>query len=195
MYFIKCQNHYIGLDNNNRPTKVAGIRTALGFNEIIKAQNHIKSLPKIYTSPQIEEIDCEVELIKGNKRYRDKKFAIDLDLNEISTLINEQSIKLNLYREQKSIELQECDLIENDIKHKIEFTDFNASQGYYLCKLQQDNLRKRREIKNKKEQCELLLNISVSQYNNIDIKTRMKTIITRKKYTPRVLTKLFESNK
>lgn len=91
------------------------------------------------------------------------------------------------------LEHQLCDQEISDILHCIEFSTFNAAEGYKLSRELQITLEKRREIKNELTSlCELkqTLNANDSIKERIvrinkKISKRNKVILS-KKYTPRV---------
>lgn len=89
-----------------------------------------------------------------------------------------------------SQELSDVDQELEDIKHFIEFSSFNARDGYKLCARQQELLRKRRALKNEQK--------IVSAINsNCNAKDAMNNILTVIKglqaqaYEPKILDELF----
>lgn len=184
MYFIKCQDYYISLDNNNRPTKVNNIRIAIGFDSKVKAYNYRKNLPKIYINSTIEEIDCEVECIKGKKIYKiknlekcttyehnDNKLYDNLMegnnmclatnyLTELEDNIN--NIKRLIIRyDQEKLDLfnkiHECDYKIGDLRHALEFRKELKLSGSMLMKINikmSEISEERREFKEELERLE-----------------------------------------
>ena len=89
-----------------------------------------------------------------------------------------------------SQELSDVDQELEDIKHFIEFSSFNARDGYKLCARQQELLRKRRALKNERK--------IVSAINsNCNAKDAMNNILAvikslqAQSYEPRILDELF----
>jgi hypothetical protein len=86
---------------------------------------------------------------------------IDQLANILRTIINETP---KLYEHNKqSIELLEKEIM--DIEHVIELTTFNASKGFFLAKDIQKARIKRRELKDKNEMLQPI----------VDVVTRMRT--------------------
>lgn len=74
----------------------------------------------------------------------------------------------------------------SDVYHYIEFSNFNAAQGYNACRMLQDVLRKRRDAKNNAA--------AITSLNEI-IKNAQKTVNAKPKqkvYSPRVRMDLFQ---
>jgi len=146
MYFIKCQDHYIGKDNNNRPTKVANIKLAIKFNSITKANNYKRTLPKIYTDPIIEE-SCETV------RVEDRIENMDMSIIEgISDAINEFNLslqKLKRAKEEVELSMSYYDTKKSEFEHLFEFSKLPANVRSIMDKAYDECLRERRENKRK----------------------------------------------
>ena len=88
-------------------------------------------------------------------------------------------------------EQQRVDLEIVDIQHYIELGNFNAYNGWLASKMLQNKLRQRRKIKD-----ELLIinSIGSTQINAASIENLHKSVngLNTRKYTPRVLSELFD---
>ena len=93
--------------------------------------------------------------------------------------------------------IKQCDTEISDLLHDIEFSKFNACEGYYYAKELQELRRKRREYKEYEEHLDLLRG-SMNKYKWItsDLKNNIKAIRNKKdqqihrQYTPRIRTDL-----
>lgn len=87
--------------------------------------------------------------------------------------------------------LSEVDKEISDINHYIEFGKFNAYQGWLAFSMLQNRLRKRRKIKDELSIINQLGECKITSNMMIDIKNAIAELGNRK-YTPRVLTQLFD---
>ena len=76
-----------------------------------------------------------------------------------------------------------------DVYHYIEFSKFNAAQGYNACRMLQDVLKKRRAAKNEAEAM-----LSLSSVVNGPLKKAVNAA-PRKQYVPRIRKDLFPDHK
>lgn len=79
----------------------------------------------------------------------------------------------------------------SDIHHHMEFTNYNAYQGYLVCKSIQNRLRSRRKVKNELAQINSILD---SKFSNVSPE-KIEELINPKEevvYRPRQLDELFE---
>jgi hypothetical protein len=86
-------------------------------------------------------------------------------------------VKLEL--ESKSTEASKIDQEVNDIYHYIEFSNFNACQGYLLSKMLKATLTKRRELK--EETAELHAYVDALQKKKDEMKKRSKERVEKYK--------------
>lgn len=96
-------------------------------------------------------------------------------------------------------EINICDQETQDLLHLIEFSSFNASEGYYLCKDLQITRQKRRQCKDELEglrsvEEKMKVNRSLTDQFNVlsNVIEHRKTNIRTRSYKPRVRTDLVE---
>jgi DNA-binding transcriptional regulator GbsR (MarR family) len=90
-------------------------------------------------------------------------------INEINSLISNLNSDINQLNQKRS----EYDRLVSQHYHKIEHSNFNACEGFYLAKELQETLRKRRLIKEECERLTMLRNsIDQSQVEQKLCKTR-----------------------
>lgn len=87
--------------------------------------------------------------------------------------------------------LSEVDKEISDINHYIEFGKFNAYQGWLAFSMLRHRLRKRRKIKN---ELQVIQQLGDSKITSSMLQAIKKSIaeLDNRKYTPRVLSELFE---
>lgn len=108
--------------------------------------------------------------------------------SSIGQFINQlPQYKSNLEDQYKEVELEKTDL-----EHYIEFFNMNASQGYKAFKMLQDIRRKRRKIKDEIMIVDILIDSTMEDYTSGRVLKRINGLNERK-YSPRILTELFNS--
>lgn len=90
-----------------------------------------------------------------------------------------------------SQDLSNVDLQVTDIEHCIEFSKFNACDGYRLAKRMQDTLLARRKVKDEMHVMQLIRNHIPERQKFAGVLEAIDKMDERK-YTPRVLTDLFD---
>lgn len=164
------------------------------------------------------ETDCESSILDNNENDTGNEFDIEgraednnntfthtsesalpviddsIDLNVLCGKIKDLSTELKKIMELKetvSERLSYVDLEITDILHYIEFYKFSASEAWKLCKMLQDTLDKRRNIKYEYEIYGLLGTQTCKHIAD----GRTEQLFNRREahtYKPRVLTELFK---
>lgn len=164
------------------------------------------------------ETDEERTILKNNEEYIENEFDIEkikdsfddtftydvntdiysidttVDFTRLCNKVKDLSEELKMVvklRETTSERLSHADLELSDILHYIEFYKFSASEAWKLCKMLQETLDKRRNIKYEYELCGLL----GTQTCKHIAEGKTEQLFNRRErhtYTPKVLTELFK---
>lgn len=129
-----------------------------------------------------------IEKLKNTNIYEtDIKQLIDI-IKELNIFIEKISEKYEIL----SKNLSDIDCEISDIQHYIEFTNLNAYQGWHVCSLLKDKLKKRRTIKD-----ELLIinslkdcKFDIKDLENIQLFIKN---MQNRQYKPKKLFDLFEN--
>ena len=109
-------------------------------------------------------------------------------INKVKSVIDDNTSE----KEVLTRELSRLDLLQNDILHKIELTNFNAAEGYAFAQALKLTREKRRRVKNELEILTAVSNSVKSLYGNIVKKEADRIEKFQKEqgeryYSPRVL--------
>ena len=172
-------------------TWVEEIGFAAQFNSEKNANNVIISTYKNF----VKDAECEVRVFtpqtEGEKIQFDCESAGDA-YNQLQLAAREFSqsmIKLTALIDFYGKELSKCDLMQEDVLHKIEFDSVMGVQGVRLVKQLKEIRIKRREVKDKLSFLTMLKTKGMTGAASI---WDWEKAIEDRKYTPRVLDELFK---
>jgi hypothetical protein len=190
-YYVTDGKQYISTKTNIHT--VSDIKSATQMN-LMKASNILKTLPK--TLDQIADWtilpvpDSEIQTNEDDTLQVKIEFV---DVNSIIESLKQMSEKaeyLNKYSKSINKQLSEIELEIEDMYHYIEFSSFNAAQGYHAYKMLKERLIKRRQLKD-----EQILLDSIQERNMLTCtKDHVDNTVSKldeRKYRPRVLKELF----
>lgn len=161
-----------GIFNNSLPK---ALRKIFYIQKIVDNSNsNIETLVSVKENETTETLDC-------TKKWLDKVSSLNGLVTEIATR-----------KEELLFELSNFDKELSDIEHYIEFSTLNAAQGYNAYKMIKERRIKRREIKKELDVLNIILNSKIGDEALCVINQRVAGLNNRK-YTPRVLTELFNS--
>lgn len=202
--FVSDRERAITYDEEDKH-KLENIRKTLPH--LMRKQNIVLTYFETDYKPSIlDEKDTDNEFnIEGRAEDNNDTFthtsepalpvtADSIDLHVLCDKIRDLSTELKKIMELKdtaSERLSHVDLEITDILHYIEFYKFSASEAWKLCKMLQDTLDKRRNIK---YECELYGLLGTQTCKNI-ADGRTERLFNRREihtYKPRVLTELFK---
>lgn len=190
-YITDGKNQYITTKGG---IKAIGDRKQATTMNLAKATNVLKTMPKtllnlkdwtILPVPEwSEQSDC------GNETDKHYEFInLDTIIGDM-TKFTETAEMYAKYSKTINRQLAEVELEIEDLYHYIEFSSFNAAQGYKAYKMLKERLIKRRELKDSiilldSIQEKNMLTCSVDNINNVVNK------LDSRSYRPRVLKELF----
>lgn len=169
--FAKSKNKAASIRLNSIPRSLK----KFGPYEIVEI---IKIDGKIYTPPSVESLSTEN--------------MVNSVIDSMDTF-SRQMNKIEAYQSELNSIISQTDLELVDMLHYIEFHKFSACEGYKLCKKIQEICDRRRNAKNK---LQIINTTKMQSYSSIISGSAADNIekITKKQYTPRVLSTLFEDN-
>ena len=187
-FIIKCGDNFVVRQPNNAFYINTDKEKALIFETEQKANNVMRTLPKLMREKGTQLIEIE------NKETINNQY-IPVDLENVKTLICGLSDQFKIMQGNKDwlIEMEsKIDQEISDILHYIEFYPFSACDGYKLAKELKTLRLKRRDVKN---QLEAINIINCHTCNMLADGRTNKALcgIESKKYAPRVLTEMFAS--
>ena len=174
------------------PTWVKEITLATQFNSEKKANNVIVSSYKNF----IKDTKCEIKVFTPQIESEKTQFDCESAGNAYGQLqsaaheFSQSMIKLTALIDFYVKELSKCDLMQEDVLHKIEFDSVMGIQGMRLVKQLKEIRIKRREVKDKLSFLTMLKTKDIMT-GAASIRDWEKAIEDRK-YTPRVLDELFK---
>lgn len=173
------------------PTWVKEIVLATQFNSEKNANNVIVSSYKNF----VKDAKCEIRVftpqIESEKIQFDCESASDAygQLQSAAHEFSQSMIKLTALIDFYGKELSKCDLMQEDVLHKIEFDSVMGVQGMRLIKQLKEIRIKRREVKDKLSFLTMLKTKGMTGAASI---WDWEKAIEDRKYTPRVLDELFK---
>lgn len=189
VYNVK-EEMYLATDPT--PTWVKEITLATQFNSEKKANNVIVSSYKNF----IKDTKCEIKVFTPQIESEKTQFDCESAGNAYGQLqsaaheFSQSMIKLTALIDFYVKELSKCDLMQEDVLHKIEFDSVMGIQGMRLVKQLKEIRIKRREVKDKLSFLTMLKTKDIMT-GAASIRDWEKAIEDRK-YTPRVLDELFK---
>lgn len=160
-----------------------------------------KKMRKRYKVIELDANPDDILPVKRNKISREDliKSIIEepineLELNSLCSNINSVIEFLQYVSKRKEeliTEMSNVDKELEDIKHYIEFNNFNVYSGWLALSMQKQRLNKRRRIQT---ELRILLNIDETALNETMLKTAQTAIekSSHKEYSPRILPELFD---
>lgn len=191
---------YLKIDFDGRVTPtceaLADVFTLAEANDIYnrKLKKKWKARFRIEKIETVHE-DKNIKVI-FRKRYKNLKNENDLTkcinrlvnkFTEVSDIIKESKERLNSLSKDLSIVDREL----SDIRHYVEFSKLNASQGYNAYKMERERLIRRRAIKDEMELIKAILRCNMSDDLSEVIKNTTDKLM-RRTYSPRVIEELFD---
>ena len=192
-YYVTNGKQYIC--NRGGIHGVSDIKKATQCN-IDKASNILTTIPKsllnlgdwtILPVPDTDDID-----ISEDEKDRTSSMEF-IDINSMINELNELTSKTEYFAKySKSInkQLAEVELEIEDLYHYIEFSTFNASQGYHAYKMLKERLIKRRQLKDEKIILDSIQEKNMLTCTSENINETVEKLESRS-YRPRVLKELF----
>lgn len=190
-YYVTDGNQYISTRNGIHTT--ANIKEAT-ISNISKASNILKMIPKslskisewtILPVPESESSIYQDEIIDSNYSF----IKLDTIVNDMMEL-TETAENYAKYAKTINKQLSEVELEIEDLYHYIEFSSFNAAQGYKAYKMLKERLIKRRELKDS-----IVVLDSVQEKNMLTCsRDNIDNVVNKlesRSYRPRVLQELF----
>lgn len=188
-YITDEKDQYITTKNGIRAVDRIGQATKMNLS---KATNVLKTMPKtllnfanwtILPVPE-ENNDAQDQLIENYNFINLETIILDMTkFTETAELYAKYSKTINK-------QIVEIELEIEDLYHYIEFSNFNAAQGYRAYKMLKERLIKRRELKDT-----IILLDSVQEKNMLTCSTdNINNIVSKlesRNYRPRVLKELF----
>ena len=146
------------------------------------------SAKDVETSPAtipIEEMDSiSADIAQELEHWRSEAKDVVVFIQEVNSRIKE------LYDNLSGVDKE-----VNDLLHFMEFNTFDAYKGYLAYKQMHDTLLRRRKIKDEKDVVISIKSCLPDENRLAGVVNRMDTLeqrLEKRKYTPRVLTELFE---
>lgn len=195
-YLEGKNNQYIARDPTGKIHLVSNIQDALSVpiterkKMIVLKKNNIPNVLKKFGPFDIKIMD-NADAKLAEVTADDMAGDIINSFNQFSTHIEQIS---GLSDELSSI-ISYTDLELSDMLHYIEFHKFSASEGYQLCKKIQEICDRRRDAKNKLQIICTVNSQSCKKILSGDAARDITNAINKKRYTPRILEKMFEDNK
>ncbi|WP_455717800.1 hypothetical protein [Anaerosporobacter sp.] len=192
-------DYYISDGKNQYITTKGGIRAVGDLKQatlmnLAKATNVLKTMPKTLLKVKDWTI-LPVPEESGQSFRKDNTFktyefvGLDTIINDM-TQFTEIAETYAKYSKTINSQLAEVELEIEDLYHYIEFSSFNAAQGYKAYKMLKERLVKRRELKDS-----IILLDSVQEKNmltcSIDNINDVVNKLESRSYRPRVLKELF----
>ena len=191
-YYVTNGNQYICTKGGIHA--VSDIKKATQCN-IDKASNILTTIPKNLSKLASWTILPVPEEDRVNEGEQDQKFSsmefIDVDsmLDELKDLTSRVEYFAK-YSKSINKQLAEVELEIEDLYHYIEFSTFNAAQGYHAYRMLKERLIKRRQLKD-----ERIILDSIQEKNMLtctgDSISETVDRLDRRSYRPRVLKELF----
>lgn len=204
-YVIYCKsiNQYWYVDpKTNKPVMVADINKARVFDEHHIAKNVLTCIPKGWQNHKFEILEHNVVIPKVPKitskplneqscgSLEQKHKFLDAIQKQIQAYVKEQK--------QLLIKLEELQMIQEDILHKLENDDIdNPEDALLLAKYTKSIRQQRRDAKNNLYVINefFKLNVpSLAKVDTLDSVTKMEALTKQCVYNPRLLTRLFEDD-
>lgn len=197
MYVITNGTEYI---TKNFQGKYVTIRNAAMAEEFTKTNAnailHNQVPKKLRNGMYLEKVDDgkKRELPETSTHSKESEFRVPDNIKQwieklqsLNGLAQEASVR----ERELNVKLSNIDKENVDLTHYLEFQNLNACQGYKVAKMLQDNLRKRREVKNELTFIQFILNKKITDSVSEEA-IRMTENITKKQYEPRILKELFD---
>lgn len=173
--------------------KAVGDLKQATFMNLAKATNVLKMMPRTLLNLKDWTI---LPVPEGNEHLDDGSPVKNYEFISLDTIVNdmtkftETAEMYAKYSKTINKQLAEIELEIEDLYHYIEFSSFNAAQGYKAYKMLKERLVKRRELKDSiilldSIQEKNMLTCSVENINNVVSK------LDSRSYRPRVLKELF----
>lgn len=192
-------DYYISDGKDQYITTKGGIRSVndlkqATFMNLAKATNVLKTMPKTLANLKDWTI---LPVPETDKQFtRDDEVIKNYEFISLDTIINDMTKLTDIaetyarYSRTINKQLSEVELEIEDLYHYIEFSSFNAAQGYKAYKMLKERLVKRRELKDSivlldSIQEKNMLTCSVDNINNVVNR------LDSRSYRPRVLKELF----
>jgi hypothetical protein len=206
-YFLvdKSGQYYLRQNDNGDYVPVKNIMLANSWKQQSKAKNVLdsclnKNLRGRYKVIGIEiedEVLPELKPLRANESFSKSIAAeqiADGETDKWVTSLGDMKVFIadsEARRDELESSLSEVDKEITDIEHYIEFGKFNAYQGYLAFNMLKQRLMKRRKIK---DELIVLQQIGECKITTDKINSIQQAIhnLNNRKYTPRVLSELFE---
>jgi hypothetical protein len=191
-YYVTNGNQYISTKGGIHA--VPDIKHATQCN-ITKASNLLTMMPKTLSKiadwtilPVPEEEDIKLE--EADQKLSTMEFIdIDTMINELNELTSKTEYFAK-YSKSINKQLAEVELEIEDLYHYIEFSTFNASQGYHAYKMLKERLIKRRQLKDERIILDSIQEKNMLTCTSENINETVEKLESRS-YRPRVLKELF----
>ena len=196
-YVIKIGKDYIGFDCGRNYVEVADINKAIR-GDMHKLTNIVGNCISPSMRKSCKVVDFKTAFHDANV----EKYAVEAPKHVVEdhtrSMFDDVISKLrnldipDYTKEQSALskKLSKIDQEISDIQPYIEFNRLNAAEGYKAFKLLQDKLLERRVIKNDFAKFYILNDAKVSDIFDGTLEKSINDLYN-KKYTPRVLTELF----
>jgi hypothetical protein len=192
-YYITNGRQYISTKNGIHA--VSSVKEATKGN-ITKALNLLKTLPKTLSNLSEWTILPVPEGTEDTLSGKDVRNHIPfIDFNSMLEDLNQFTEKAEKYAQySKSINRQiaEIELEIEDLYHYIEFSNFNAAQGYHAYKMLKERLIKRRQLKDEQKILDVIQEKNMLTCTK-DIIDNTVSKLESRSYRPRVLEELFNN--
>lgn len=197
-YVISNGKNYLMQDKNNRLVATTRKAWAKTFQNRQKAEHAAACLPKSMRQIGYKAIQsdngCEVSDERPFKF--DLRAEKEISWEEVDGQLASMGVFYRQILNQKAIleeRLSQADKEIVDIEHAAEFFTLNAAQGYKLYKMLHDARVKRRECKDGLAKISCIMEADLLDYAAGGVAKKIGGQDSRK-YQPRVLKELFESN-
>lgn len=190
-YYVTNGSQYISTKGGIHA--VSDIKQATQCN-ITKASNLLTMMPKTlskitdWTILPVPEEDIKIEEI-DQKSSTMEFIDIDTMINELNELTSKTEYFAK-YSKSINKQLAEVELEIEDLYHYIEFSLFNAAQGYHAYKMLKERLIKRRQLKDERIILDSIQEKNMLTCTSENINETVEKLESRS-YRPRVLKELF----
>lgn len=184
---------YVPIRSFKKATQWDSILKANGVlnNSITKKIRNNYAVQLIDTAKTVEKEDMSVQNDLCSRKITDDN--IDEWLSKINTIMDVMSGS-DTRQQELGVKLSDADKGIEDIKHYIEFGNFNAYQGWMCFKMLQNLLRQRRKYKNEMQVLNLIKQCKFDRESLISLSQKISDI-QNKCYAPRTFSELFRNGK
>lgn len=195
-YVIKIGKNYIGVSKNGAYTEVHKIEDAYKGTTYHKLSNILNNCVSPEKRKQCKIVEVKfpsaVKALEKTEVKLIQRSSINSSFDEVITKL--KAVGSLGFKDELDELYQKESLIDqeiSDIYHYIEFSNFNAADGYKAYKLLKEALLRRRKIKDEVAKYKMVGDLTINGIFDGTLDEKLNDFENRT-YTPRVLKHLFE---